>query len=437
MAGFRVRRRRDAPELEARDVDWAKRAGSSLIALDDRVRATADEVGFAEAELGPVATAGLSEALAEAHAMIGDAFRLNRLNHDAMPGFDADVRARYVRIVQLCAQAENLLDEQAQALADHLTQARRFPEILANVRADATRFRLRIPEARAIIEQLSARYAPEALADVAVNPAEAEHLLGFAEHSANVAERRRAAGQRGQATLALEASTDAVRQSEVLLDAVETFEVEALHAEARLAPLVERCRKNLDAAREAPQSRTVADAIAEAEAALADLPAIGVNTNPIAHLSQLRRATEALNSAVAAQHARTNRPVPLERVHRAIGDADRQLDVVRDLLAGHPGWVGAEAKTRLAESERIRADLRHYVSIPAVDAMVTDETYRAQAIAMAKRVADLAKEALTLARCDIDRSKRPRPERQARRGGGELRGEALDPTPSEALSVLP
>lgn len=407
MAGFRVRRRRDAHELEVRDVDWAKRAGSALIAVDERIRVTADELGFAEAELGSEATKGLSDTLVAVRTLLGDAFRLNRLNHDAMPGSAAEVRARDVRIVQLCAQAENVLDEQTSALADRLTQARQAPEIIAGVRADAARLRLRIPQARDIIEQLAARYAPEALAQVEANPAEAEQLLGFAEHSVGVAERRREASQREQANLALEASTESVRRAATLIDAVETFEVEALHAESKLAALVEQSSRDLAAARESPHFRTVANATAELQAALASLPPAGVNTDPIAHVNRLHAAHEALDAAIAAARERATPPIPpREHVHRALDDADRQLAVARDVIAGHPGWVGPEALARLAQSERIRIDLSHSLGRSAETVRGTNQDDRAQMIAMARRVASLASEALVLARRNIDARRR-------------------------------
>lgn len=436
MAGFRVRRRGDAPELEVRDVDWAKRAGSALIAADDRIRVTADELGFAEAELGPNATNGLSDALVAARTLLGDAFRLNRLNHDAMPGSAADVRARYVRIVQLCSQAENVLGEQTSALADRLAQARRAPEIIAGVRADAARLRLRIPEARAIIEHLAARYAPEALAHVAANPAEAEQLLGLAEHSASVAERRRAAGQRGQANLALEASAEAVRRAATLLDAVEAFEVEALHAESKLAAIVEQCRRVLAAAREAPQSRAIGNAIADLRAALDRLPLGGVNTDPIAHFNRLHAAHEALDVAITDARERAKPPIPLEHVHHALDDADRQLAVARDVIAGHPGWVGPEALARLAQSERIRIDLSHFLGRSAATVTVTDQDDREQMIAMARRVASLAGEALDLARRNIDVRRRGRLGQQGGPGwiGERRRDGAADPTSWTASS---
>ena len=407
MAGFRVGRRRPAQQLEVHDAELAKRAGRALVAADERVRAAVDELGFAEAELGADATTQLGEALLAVRRHLRDAFRLNRLNHDAVPGSADEVRARYLRIVELCEWAENALDEQTSALAERMRRARRAPEVMAGVRADTQRLRARIPHARDTIDRLAARYAREALARVEANPAEAEQLLGFAEHSVGVAERRREAGQREPANVALEASVESVRRAATLLDAVETFEVEALRAESTLAAVVEESRRDLAAALEEPRSRRVADTIGELKAALAALPPAGVNTDPFAHLSRLRAARAALDDAITAARERATDLIPqLNHVHRAINDADRHLDVARDAIAGHPGWVGAEALARLAASERARVDLGHSLGGSAATITVKDRDHREQLIEMAQRVAFLAGEALHLARRDIDASRR-------------------------------
>ena len=427
MAGFWGRRKREQLEVQAQDADLEKRAGTALVATDERVRLTTDELVFAEAELGPDATKELREALTAVRQHLGDAFRLHQLNHDEIPDTAEELRTRNGRIVQLCEWAEDVLDDRMSALADKIARARRAPEIIAGVRADAVRLRTRLPHARETVERLAARYAPEALAQVEANPAQADQLLGFAEHSAGVAERRRDAGQREQANLALEAATESVRRAATLIDAVETFEVEALRAEATLAAIVEDSRGDVAVALKEPHSPAVATAITELQTALASLPAAGVNTDPFTQLDRLREANAGLDAAIAAARERAARPIPpLEHVRHAIDDADRQLAVARNVIAGHRGWIGADARTRLAESERIRIDLDRFLGTSASAAASIHEDHREQAMEMARRVAYLASEALQLAQRDID-SSRPQDPGQwggpgwgggGRRGGG-------------------
>jgi len=406
MAGFWGKRKRETAELAAQDATLAQRAKIALVAADERVRVTADELVFAEAELGRDATTDLATALVAVKEHLGEAFRLNQLNHDEIPDTAEELRTRNARIVQLCEWAEDLLDERMSALSATIERARRAPEIIAGVRADAARSRARVPQARETIERLAARYAPEAMARVESNPGEADQLLGFAEHSAGVAERRREAGQREQANLALEAATESVRRAATLLDAVETFEVEALRAEATLAAIVEDSRGDLTVALSEPQTPVVTAAMSELRAALAALPPAGVNTDPFSQLGRLREANAGLDAAIAAARERAARPIPpIEHVHHAIDDADRQLAVARDVIAGHRGWIGADARTRLAESERVRMDLDHFLGTSAATVATIGEDHREQAMAMARRVAYLAGEALQLAQRDINASR--------------------------------
>ncbi|WP_022888606.1 hypothetical protein [Agromyces italicus] len=406
MAGFWGKRKRDEQELQAQDADLAKRAGTALVAADERLRVTADELAFAEAELGHEATAELSQALAAVREHLGEAFRLNQLNYDEIPDSVEELRMRNARIVQLCEWAEDLLDERTAALADKIARARRAPEIIAGVRADAARLRDRISHTRDTIGRLAARYSREALAQVEANPAEAEQLLGFAEHGAVVAERRREAGQREQANLALEAATESARRAAALLDAVESFEIEALRAEATLAAIVEDSRADLVIALKEPATTGVTAAIATLQGALAALPGAGVNTDPFSQLNRLREANAGLDAAIAAARERAARPIPpLEHVHNAIDDADRQLAIARDVIAGHRGWIGADARTRLVESERIRVDLDQFLGAPAAAVTVIGDDHREQAMLMARRVAQLAAAALQLAQRDIDASR--------------------------------
>lgn len=410
MAGFWGKRKREEQAAQdASDADLARRARTALVAADERVRLTTDELSFAEAELGTGPTKDLREALDAVRTHLAEAFHLHQLNHDEIPDTAEELRTRNTRIVQLCEWAEDLLGDRTTALAKPIELARRAPEILATVRADAARLRGRVPTARATVERLALRYSDEALKQVSANPDEAEQLAGFAEHSAGISERRREAGQREQANLALEAATESARRAATLLDAVETYEIEALRAESTLSAVVEDSRGDLVAAREAPPSTAVGAAMVALQGALASLPPAGAKTDPFAELGRLREANTALDDAIAAARERAARPIPSpEQVRHGIDDADRQLAVVRDVIAGHRGWIGADARTRLAEAERLRADLDHLVgSAAATGAAAVAEDDREQALALARRVAFLAGEALTLAKRDIDSSRPP------------------------------
>lgn len=407
MAGIWGRRKREQEELAAQDADLARRAEQALVGADERIRTTSDELSFAEAELGESLTADLRTALTAVRTHLREAFQLHQLNHDEIPDTAEELRTRNARILQLCDWAQDLLDEKTSVLAESVAKVRRAPEIIAQVRADAAALSTRIPQTNEAVARLSARYADSAMHQITASAAEAEQLIRFATHSADISERRRAAKQNEEANVALETATEATRRASALLDAVEDFEIEALRAESTLAEVVADSRGDLIAARNAPSVPAVTEAVAALQAALAALTPAGQPNDPFAELSQLRDANSALDEAIAKARHRAENPLPsLAQVQHAIDDADRQLGVARGLIAGHRGWIGADARTRLAEAERLRVDVSDL--LPAEDT-------REAALVQARRVAHLASEALQLAQRDIDSS---RPRDQDWSGGG-------------------
>ncbi len=426
MAGFWGKRGRKQAEEQAHDADLAQQASIALVEADERLRVTTDELVFADAELGTEATADLRTAIAAVRHHLGEAFQLNQLNHDDIPDTPEELRTRNARIVQLCDWAQDLIDDRTETLSAAIERARRAPEILAGIRADAERLTRRIPGARDAVTRASARYSPEAVQRIAGNPDEASGLIEFALHGADVAERRRDAGERGPANLALETATEAVRRAATLIDAVDDFEIEALRAQSTLAAVVADSREDLVVAREAPKVPAVSTAMAELESALAALPPASAKSDPFAELSALREKNAALDAVIAVARERAARTIPPEsHVRHAVDDADRQLSVARTVIAGHRGWIGADARTRLAEAERLRLDL-----VPLSGAAIAEDD-REQALIDARRCGMLAAEALQLAQRDIDSS---RPDdggwggqggRRGQSGGGNMMGGLL------------
>lgn len=414
MAGFWGRRKREEEALAAQDADLARRAEQALVAADERIRTTADELAFAQAELGESLTADLKAALTAVRTHLREAFQLHQLNHDEIPDTVEELRTRNARIAQLCDWAEDLLDEKTAVLAENVAKVRRAPEVTAQVRRDAEELTTRVAPARATIERLAVRYAETAMRRIASSADEAEQLIAFALHGAEVSERRRDAHRNEEANLALETATEAVRRTATILDTVDDFEIEALRAESTLADVVADSRGDIVAARSAPQTPEVVAAAAQLEAALRALSPAGTLNDPFAELTQLRTANSALDAAIDKAQYRAQHPLPsLDQVQHALDDADRQLGVARSLISGHRGWIGADARTRLAEAERLRVD---------VPAMLPAEDTREQALSSARRVAQLAAESLQLAQRDID-SSRPQDQNWGNGGwGGGRRG---------------
>ena len=217
MAGIWGNRKKEREAQSVKDAEETRRAGAALVAIDERIRTTSDELVYAEAELGTDATRPVREALDAVRQHLAEAFHLHQLNHDDIPDTSEELRTRSARILQLCEWAEELLDDRTEALAGPIERARRAPEIIAGIRSDAERLSTRMPQVKSTLDRLRLRYSAEALRKVSGNHDEARQLLEFALHGAEVSERRRESGQREQANLALETAIEAVPSGRIVI----------------------------------------------------------------------------------------------------------------------------------------------------------------------------------------------------------------------------
>ena len=417
MVGFWGRRKREADERQGQADDaLSGRARTALVTADERIRATDDELAFATAELGDAATEDLRAALAAVRQHLGEAFQLHQLNHDEIPDTPEELRTRNARIVQLCDWAEDLLDERTEALRVQVERVREAPRVAQNVRDDVDRLRNRLPETRDTIARLGERYSSSALHRIRLTADEAEQLLDFAVQSVELSERRRTAGRAEDANLALETATESVRRATSVLDGVDGFEVEAIRAQSTLAEVIDDSREDLVRAARLPRTPALDAAMRDLDAALSTVSGARGARDPHADLSAVSQANAALDAAVE----RAQRPLPsLEHVRHDVNAADRALGVADQLINGHRGWIGADARTRFAEAQRLRSEL---------DPLVAPEDTRERAQELARRTTQLADEAVRLAQRDID-SARPDDDDwgpwsggRGHRGGGPLGG---------------
>ena len=96
-----------------------RRSASALVAIDDAVKASDEELGFAQAQFGPDATGEFETVLADAKAQVTEAFRLRQTLDDNVPDTEPQVRETATRILRTCAAVSAMLDAQ-KAGFDHL-----------------------------------------------------------------------------------------------------------------------------------------------------------------------------------------------------------------------------------------------------------------------------------------------------------------------------
>ncbi|PPG54512.1 hypothetical protein C5C41_03265 [Rathayibacter sp. AY1E9] len=397
----RARKRRAQEAVEASIDELATRAGSALVHADDAVRTSEQEVGFAEAQFGADATGAFREALVTAKRLLGEAFTLQQRLDDAEPETDQERRDGYQRILQLCADAEQTLDERASAFEELRDLEKNAPQVAAALSARAAEVGDRLPSARARLAELASRYAPTAIDDVGDDADQAEDRLRFTRDQLAGAQQALQAGDSGRAAVLLRAGQQAAEQASGLVDAVATRGDELQKAEASLAGRIAEIRADVAQGRalaaaqdaeSAAQAQNVAAAVASTEAALDDVErAASVRPNdPLALLEALTAADATIDAAVGGfRDAQAQR----ERERAALGaeltSARSRVSAAEDFIAARRGAVGSEARTRVAEAAR---SAEYAERIAATDPR--------EALASAQRASQLAQQALERARAD-------------------------------------
>jgi uncharacterized membrane protein YgcG len=374
-------------EPEVTTEELARRAASALVATDDAVRASEQELGFAIAQFGREATGEFEQALQAAKADLAKAFELKQRLDDHEPDAEQDVRAWNGEIIRLCEAAATTLQDKQAAFGELRRIEQDAPAALAEVqqrRAAADGAPERIETG---VAELRSRYAADAITTVADNPAQARARLAFADEQLARAQQLVGAGDGGEAAVAIRAAEQAVAQAAQLEKAVADLGATLATAEQQAAALVADLEQDLARARTLPATGEVAAAVAATEQAVAQARH---------NLSGSARSPQALLEALQAANAQIDAVVgSAQRAQQMLGQtllqARSQVTGAEEYIAARRGAVGAEARTRLAEAG---AELARAEALQSGDP--------AQALQRAQRALQLASEAARLAQADVE-----------------------------------
>jgi hypothetical protein len=398
IVGFTIlRRRRRRAELApapvpgppASETDLATRANILLVRLDDAVVEADDNLGFAVAQFGEERSRSFAEALASARRDLTESFRLKHRLDDSPPGTATQQREWNARIIHLCETSHEALTDEAAAFDALRRRETDAPSELAKVRMLVVATSMRVPTVESTLSVLGGRYSPDAIAPVAGNVAEARELLTTAGQGAEAANARLAdplatdVADRVQDARA--SATTALR----LLDAVDALGTTLAEQSDRLDHLANQSRADLTEARVARDSApdpssgaAIGSAVTALESALGSLD----SRDPAASLARLEGAVAGLDSALA--HAR-NQSQRLEHAGAALAgvlvSARSQIAATQDFIASRRGGVGADARSRLAEAQRL-LEVAEAQSDPvaALDSARSSATYSRDADALAR-----------------------------------------------------
>ena len=365
------------------------RAGSLLVQLDDSLKTSEQELGFAVAQFGDEATKDFTNVLASAKAKVAEAFTLKQKLDDAQPDSDAEKREWTTRIIQLCEAADAELDSQADAFDDLRQLEKNAPEALTQVQADATAARARITAAAATLEQLQGRYAASAVSPVADNVVQATRLLDFADTASAKAKTAIDAGDASTAAVAVRTAQSSVGQANQLFAAVDTLAGDLAEASSKLDAAIADTTQDIAAARSLPADPGLSPAIAAAESALATVTA--TQGDPLANLARIEQANASLDTVFTGVRDKQ------QQVARATAQLDASITAARgqitsaaEYISTRRGGIGESARTRVSEADR---HLQQAIALSATDPVA--------ALAEAQRATTLASSAFELAQSDV------------------------------------
>ncbi|MEJ5866233.1 TPM domain-containing protein [Pseudokineococcus sp. 5B2Z-1] len=405
------RARRRAPEPAPAPVeplpDLERRAGSALVAVDDAVMASANEVEFARAEFGDEAVVPFERALAGARADLSAAFAARRRadgegegeGGDRVEVDEAGRRAALAEVLERCGRADAALDEQAEAFDALRDLGRRAGAVLDARADDVAALRPRVAQEHERLAALHREYADAAVAAVRTAPDDAGASLDLAEDEVEEGRAAVAAGDTGRAALAARAADQATTRARRLLDGVGARERELEEAERHLADARAETEQDLAEAQAllgvGGDARELAPLLARARAAVAEAEAAQQpgRQDPLTALRRLEEADEALDAALASVRERRVRARRARSgLDHALVAARAEVAAARDVVAVRRGGVGQEARALLRDAEHALARAER----AADDDPVT-------ALAEARRADALAEGAQRSAHDDLDR----------------------------------
>ncbi|MFH9952881.1 TPM domain-containing protein [Streptomyces roseolus] len=409
------------PSLEELDGE----ARRTLVATDDAVRTSQEELGFATAQFGEEATRPFEEAVAFAKERLTASFRLRQKLDDSFPEDDATRRSMLDEILRHCAEANARLDAETEDFDRLRALERTAPEALAEVEAAFREQTGRVGGAEAALAAMRERYAESAAAPVAGGVEQAKDRLVFATARVNQARQAVDGGDNGSAAVHVRAAEGAVDQAARLIEAVDRRARELDEAAGRLpgaltetdADLAE-ARGLLEGTAEGASTGDLRGRIARAEAVAAEVRRARESGryDPLDALRRVEEADAALDGALAGARERESGDARARTLlEQALLTARAELGAASDYVQTHRGAVGSEARTRLAEAQR---------RLEGARALAADEPQAA--LAEAQRADALARRAQELAEQDVRRYGNPNGlGGVAGSGGGGLGGAVL------------
>ncbi|MBO9040014.1 TPM domain-containing protein [Curtobacterium flaccumfaciens] len=351
-------KRRTAAATEAQEAslaDLERTAGGALVTIDDELRTAEQEVGFASAQFGPDAAKPFADAVQAAQREVRKAFAIRQQLDDEVPDTPQQ-RAEWAnQIIVICERAHAAIEEQTEAFDQLRSLEDGIEDAAASLAQAVAAAPASVGAAAAALDRVRARYTGRTLATVSNNVDQAHQVLAFATERSNAATASIAAGDKGEAVVAVRDAQHALAQVQQLTDGALAAEQSFDEATARAEAMRIDIQGDVAAARSLRSGGPdLAAAVTRAEAVLRQ----GLDPkDPVAAVDALTRANTEIDQAIAAARgAEEQRQRATQALDAALRDARNRISQARDYVSLHRGGIGPTARTRLSEAQRAYDD---------------------------------------------------------------------------------
>lgn len=372
-------------------------AGAMLIAADDAVRSSEQEVLFAQASYGEDQVTVFQQDIAQAHEYLTESFRLQHRLDREPPEQEQEARELVKRIFANCEKINETLESHRKEF-EGMRNLERDPrpaiEQLDQQLNDLSTRRQRVESHLPTLEQ---KYSEDALSQFRDNLSQSAQALQQAGEARDAAAKAAEADSTSDAVISIHHGEETAGDAADLISSMEQ------HGER-----LEQARRNLDvgiaqteqdiaqakATRDAGQAPELAGPIAAAETAVARVRqelSSGERIDPLELLQSLelahRELDEPLNSVrdLQAKDRRARETLDAELL-----TARNQVQSSVDYLRSRRHFTSNTARTRLAEAERCLSEAQSFAdSQPsrALEMATQAKTLAVQAAQIAQREA--------------------------------------------------
>ena len=398
----------------------AQLAEEELISTDESIRRGREELDLAVAEFGPERTRSFTRAMNHSTTTLQRAFRLQQQINDSVPESEAERRSMLVEIVSSCGQADDALDAEAENFADMRNLLVNANAKLRELTQRTIDLRARLPRAGEQITALKSRYSTEVLSSVDDNVEMAETSLNEAEKSLATGRELadRPAGEQGGLVEAIRDAEHATEVTERLLVAVEHAEQNIHIAKNNLGDLISEVEEEIAEATQlkrqgtsqgAPADWQALDEVVEKAAAALESARQTAASDPLGAYTALTDIDADLDEQLdRVRETTATQARQLQLLDQQLNSAAGLIQAAEDLISSRGRVIKAQARTYLADAQRLHAHAMHER---------TADTRGA--INLARQAADAAQRASRQAQSDVDDYRRHQNFNQPRgRGGG-------------------